>query len=147
MRTPQASSCHLLGAAGEVSAATPLQLGGVVVDQRPRRAWLSGSHNHTRAVPSSPQVVKTGRPFTRPSSPAVRLSHHVVSGQTCRGIRPSAEGRSARGAGFAISQNAYPWPVTATRRKWPLPGDPDVSIGARHHRLPRFYLERSAGWG
>jgi hypothetical protein len=97
-----------------------------------------------RAVPSSPQVVKTGRPFTSPAHLLSRLSHHVVSGQTRRGIRPSAEGRSARGAGFAINQNAYPWPVTATRRKWPLPGDPDASIGARHHRLPRFYLERFA---
>jgi hypothetical protein len=46
--------------------------------------------------------------------------------------------------GFAIGQNAYPGPVTATSRKWPLPGDPDASIGARHHRLPRFYLERFA---
>jgi len=25
-----------------------------------------------------------------------------------------------------------------------LPGDPDVSVGARHHRVPRFYLERFA---
>ena len=29
-------------------------------------------------------------------------------------------------------------------RKWPLPGDPDASVGARHHRVPRFYLERFA---
>jgi hypothetical protein len=46
--------------------------------------------------------------------------------------------------GFAIGQNAYPGPVTATSRKRPLPGEPDASIGARHHRLPRFYLERFA---
>jgi hypothetical protein len=24
------------------------------------------------------------------------------------------------------------------------PGDPDASVGARHHRVPRFYLERFA---
>ena len=25
-----------------------------------------------------------------------------------------------------------------------MPGDPDASVGARHHRVPRFYLERFA---
>jgi hypothetical protein len=39
---------------------------------------------------------------------------------------------------------SYPWPVTATSPEWPLPGDPDASVGARHHRVPRFYLERFA---
>lgn len=39
---------------------------------------------------------------------------------------------------------AYPRFVTATGREWPLPGDPDPSVGARHHRVPRFYLERFA---
>jgi Protein of unknown function (DUF4238) len=34
--------------------------------------------------------------------------------------------------------------VTATSPEWPLPGDPDASVGARHHRVPRFYLERFA---
>jgi hypothetical protein len=34
--------------------------------------------------------------------------------------------------------------VTVKNRKWPLPGDPDASVGARHHRVPRFYLERFA---
>jgi hypothetical protein len=34
--------------------------------------------------------------------------------------------------------------VTVRNRKWPLPGDPDASVGARHHRVPRFYLERFA---
>ena len=33
--------------------------------------------------------------------------------------------------------------MTVKTRKWPLPGDPD-SVGARHHRVPRFYLERFA---
>jgi hypothetical protein len=39
---------------------------------------------------------------------------------------------------------AYPWLVTATSDEWPLPGDPDAGVGARHHRVPRFYLERFA---
>jgi len=43
-----------------------------------------------------------------------------------------------------VSEAPYPWPVTATRPEWPLPGDPDASVGARHHRVPRFYLERFA---
>ena len=43
-----------------------------------------------------------------------------------------------------MSEAPYPWPVTATRPEWPLPGDPDASVGARHHRVPRFYLERFA---
>jgi hypothetical protein len=30
--------------------------------------------------------------------------------------------------------------VTATSPEWPLPGDPDASVGARHHRVPCFYL-------
>lgn len=34
--------------------------------------------------------------------------------------------------------------MTATSPEWPLPGDPDASLGARHHRVPRFYLERFA---
>ena len=34
--------------------------------------------------------------------------------------------------------------MTATSPEWPLPGDPDASVGARHHRVPRFYLERFA---
>lgn len=34
--------------------------------------------------------------------------------------------------------------MTVKNRKWPLPGDPDASVGARHHRVPRFYLERFA---
>lgn len=34
--------------------------------------------------------------------------------------------------------------MTVKNRKWPLPGDPDASVGARHHRLPRFYQERFA---
>jgi hypothetical protein len=38
---------------------------------------------------------------------------------------------------------AYPLLVTGDQA-WPLPGDPNASIGARHHRLPRFYLERFA---
>lgn len=25
---------------------------------------------------------------------------------------------------------------------WPIAGDPSVGVGARHHRLPRSYLER-----
>jgi len=41
-------------------------------------------------------------------------------------------------------RSAYPWPVTVTSREWPLPGDPDASVGARHHRVPRLYLERLA---
>ena len=28
--------------------------------------------------------------------------------------------------------------------EWPLPGDPDVGVGSRHHIVPRFYLERWA---
>lgn len=43
-----------------------------------------------------------------------------------------------------VSGAPYPWPVTATSAEWPLPGDPDSSVGARHHRVPRFYLERFA---
>src|SRR2546430_11171448 len=43
-----------------------------------------------------------------------------------------------------VSGAPYPWPVTATSPEWPLPGDPDASVGARHHRVPRFYLERFA---
>jgi hypothetical protein len=27
---------------------------------------------------------------------------------------------------------------------WPLPGNPDVHVGTRHHLVPRFYLERFA---
>jgi Protein of unknown function (DUF4238) len=34
--------------------------------------------------------------------------------------------------------------VTAASGRWPLSGDPDASVGARHHRVPRFYLERFA---
>lgn len=34
--------------------------------------------------------------------------------------------------------------MTAVSTEWPLPGDPDASVGARHHRVPRFYLERFA---
>lgn len=34
--------------------------------------------------------------------------------------------------------------MPATSPEWPLPGDPDVSVGARHHHVPRFYLERFA---
>jgi hypothetical protein len=34
--------------------------------------------------------------------------------------------------------------VTDVRSQWPLPGDPDAAVGARHHQLPRFYLERFA---
>lgn len=34
--------------------------------------------------------------------------------------------------------------MTATSPEWPLPGDPDACVGARHHRVPRFYLERFA---
>jgi hypothetical protein len=34
--------------------------------------------------------------------------------------------------------------VAVKNRKWPFPGDPDASVGARHHRLPRFYQERFA---
>ncbi len=34
--------------------------------------------------------------------------------------------------------------VTESRREWPLPGNPDAAVGARHHRLPRFHLERFA---
>jgi hypothetical protein len=38
----------------------------------------------------------------------------------------------------------YPWPVTGKYPKWPLPGDRDASVGAHHHRVPRFYLDRFA---
>jgi hypothetical protein len=34
--------------------------------------------------------------------------------------------------------------VTVTSPEWPLPADPDASVGACHHRVPRFYLERFA---
>ena len=34
--------------------------------------------------------------------------------------------------------------MTDTRHDWPLTGDPDASVGARHHHLPRFYQERFA---
>ncbi|MGD0378005.1 MAG: DUF4238 domain-containing protein [Streptosporangiaceae bacterium] len=37
--------------------------------------------------------------------------------------------------------------MTATTRDWPLAGDPDASVGARHHRVPRFHLERFANNG
>jgi hypothetical protein len=38
----------------------------------------------------------------------------------------------------------YSCSVTAKDRQWPLAGDPDASVGARHHRVPKFYLERFA---
>jgi hypothetical protein len=34
--------------------------------------------------------------------------------------------------------------VTEARPQRPLPGDPDAAVGARHHHLPRFYLQRFA---
>lgn len=34
--------------------------------------------------------------------------------------------------------------MTEVRPQWPLPGDPDAVVGARHHHLPRFYLARFA---
>ncbi len=34
--------------------------------------------------------------------------------------------------------------MTAASPSWPLRGDPDASVGARHHRVPCFYLKRFA---
>lgn len=40
--------------------------------------------------------------------------------------------------------HAWTVPSNEPNDGWPLPGDPNVHVGVRHHLVPRFYLERFA---